>query len=193
MAFDYNVQNILVGLSHLYFAPAPEAYVADTVLYGQIPVVAPSNWKYVGAVEDGVTQGFSRDTQAHHIENQSSEVLRTVTASTITIACSLAENTLENMKLSYGGGAITQTAAAVGQPGKRRLTLSDNLDFLSVILEGLNPQGFYRRYYIPRLTSTASVETANRRAEAKKLLPVTLTASCEITRIFVDDMVAAAL
>ena len=196
MPYDYNVKNILVGLAHLYYAPAvpvAEPYVADTVLLGQIPVAPPSNWRYIGAVEEGVQQAFSRATQEHNIENQSSAVLRTVTSSTIEISTSLVEQTMENMKLAYGGGTITQTAAAVGQPGKRRLTLSDELDFLSVILEGKNPEGFYRRYYIPRVVSTANVETNNRRAEAKKLLPVTLTAVCEITEIFVDDMVAAAL
>jgi hypothetical protein len=189
MAPTRDVTNVLVGISWLYLAPGDTAMVADSVAYGGT-WTAP--WTYVGATEEGVSQSFERDINFHRIEEQSSPVAVTVNESTISISTNLAEHTLENMKTSFGGGEIVTTAAGTGQIGKKTLTLSDELDFLAVGLEGKNPEGFFRRLYIPRVVSVASVETAHRRSETKKLLPVTLQAVCDISEIEIVDMTAVA-
>lgn len=187
---QYNVENVLVGVAYLYFAPGNTAYVEDAVGFGEVDTVDP--WAYIGATEEGVTQGSERELNRHMIEEQSSPAFITVASTTVSVSTSLAEYTLQNMKLSYGGGTITQTAAATGTPGKARLNLSDELEELAIILEGKNPEGFYRRYYIPRALSVASVETAHRRSESKKLLPVTFESISDISDVFIDDMTAAA-
>lgn len=190
MAPQKDVTRVLVGLAYLYIAPKNTAREPDSTAAG---TEWGTPWDYVGSTEEGVNQSWERDVNMHRVEEQSSPVRITVNTSTLSISTSLAEHTLENMKTAFGGGTITKTAAATGQPGKSVLVLSDTLDELAVGLEGVNPEGFFRRLYIPRVVSTATVETANRRSEAKKLLPVTLQAVCDISEIRVDDKTAAAL
>lgn len=185
-----DLTQVLVGVAYLYVAPGSTNPVADTVAFG---AQFPTPWKYVGSTDEGVQQGFDRDLTFHRVEEQSSPARVTINSSTISISTSLAEHTIENLKLALGSGTMTTVAPATGVVGKKTLTLSEDLDELAVTLEGKNAAGFWRRYYVPRVLSVASVEIANRRSEAKKLLPVTLQAICDINQIRVDDMTAAAL
>lgn len=190
MAPTKDVTKVLVGIAYLYLGPKNTALPAETVEYeGDWG----ADWTYVGSTEEGVSQSFERDTNMHRVEEQSSPVRVTINTSTISVSTSLAEHTLENMKTAFGGGAITKQAAGTGTIGKSTLTLSDTLEELAVGLEGKSPEGFFRRLYIPRVVSTATVETAHRRSEGKKLLPVTLQAICDIAEIKVVDKTAAAL
>lgn len=190
MAPQKDVTAVLVGVSWLYIAPGNTALVGDEVAYG---AEWEDPWRYGGATEEGVSQSFERDVNYHRIEEQTSPVRVTINESTISISTSFAEHTLENMKTAMGGGRITKTAAGSGQPGKSILTFQDDLEEFAVGLEGKNPEGFWRRFYIPRVVSVATVETAHRRSESKKLLPATFNAICAIEEIGVHDMTAEAL
>lgn len=186
MAPDVHIDKILVGLTHVYYAPFGTAEVADTIPFeGNWGV----NWAYVGAVNEGVTQNFERDLQNHYVENIPSEVDVTVNTSSLSYAMALAEYTLENMKVANGGGTITEVAATATTPRKRRLRFSNRLDKMVLGMEGRSPDdGSFYRWFVPKVISAESVETEHRRSENKSVLPVTFRAICDMEDVHVDEI-----
>lgn len=180
---------VLIGTVHLYVAPADTAMPADTVEYGG---AWGASWRFPGATEEGVNFAFERDTNMHYVEEQPTPVAVTVGNSQFRVETALAEATLDNLKLAFGGGTLTTQASGVGVIGKSTLALSDTLDELAVGLEGLNPAGFFRRVYIPRVVSVATVEVANRRNESKQTYNVQLQSICRMNEIQVIDKTAVA-
>lgn len=182
--------NVLTGQATLYTAPVGTAYPADTVAEG---VAWSSPWVHVGATEEGVSLAVGSDTVDIRIEEQSIPVDVLMNTRNIRVLCALSEDTVENMKLAYGGGTIASTAAAVGQPGKKTLTLSDTLDKLACGFEGVSPQGFWRRVRIPKIVSIADVTSAYRRAANNRAYAVELRAICAPSEIQIVDKTAAAV
>lgn len=189
MAPTRTITNVLVGPATLYLGPEAEAMPADSVMLGGD---WGANWMHPGYTDEGLTFNFERDTEMHRVEEQSSPAVVTVNESELMIAVAFAEDTLENMKFAYGGGTITETAAGSGQIGKKTLRLSDQLEVLALGFEGKNPQGFYRRVYIPRVVSVGSVETPYRRSDSKRMYPAEFQAICAIEDIQIVDMTAEA-
>lgn len=185
-----DTSNILVGFAFLHVAAADEPAPADTVAHGGDP---GGNWRYTGATEEGWSLGFEREVNDHFVEEQSASVFTTPGNGALTLSGSLAEVTLENMLLALGGGSLATQAAASGVIGKKTLTLSDQYDSYAVLLDGLNPEGFFRRVYIPRARSVASLEVAFRRNEQKQLFNVTLTSNSALDDIIIVDKTANAL
>ena len=183
------ITNVLVGLATMYYAPTGTPQAADTVALGE-NWGAP--WVHPGYSEEGLKFSFDRSTDDHNVEEQSNPVLVTIKSSDFTVGISLAEDTLENIKLAYGGGAVTTQASAVGVIGKKTLKLSDTLDQLAIGFEGVNPAGFWRRVYIPRVVSTGKVETDFRRSDSKRMYPAEFHAVCAMQDIVITDMTAAA-
>lgn len=192
MAAVKDVTKVIVGLGNLYVAEYPTVYpqgVAGAIIpYGG---ELGEEWRYIGASEEGVSQSFERDIADHRVEEQSAVVLQTINTSSISYTASLAEHTLENMMLSFGTGAIETVTGATGGT-IRRLRFSDDLNYMALCFEGKGPDGKFYRYYVPRVSSTATSETSHRRSETKKLLPLTLTAVCEMNDVFVDEITPAA-
>jgi hypothetical protein len=189
MAPDKKITNVIVGTGNIYVAEFPTEPPEQSVPFGGD---YPADWIYPGLTEEGVSQSFERDVSDHRVEEQSSVALQTVNTSTISYTLSLAEHTLENMLLSFGTGSIETVTGTPAGVTVRRLRFSDELNYFSLSFEGKAPDGAFYRYYIPRVSSTATSETSHRRSEAKKLLPVTLTAVCDMADIFVDEIKAAA-
>ncbi len=191
-----NTGNVMVGVAQLYVAPfgqatpgEPEPMVANSVLLG---TAWGGNWVAMGATEQGVKVTVAPKTTDILVEEQMTPALVTVDSMDISVATTFSEDTLANMKIAYGGGAITTVAPGVGVPGTSELALADSLELLSVGFEGVNPFGFYRRYYLPKVVSVASVDTSYRRAAAARLYPVNLRAICDPATIAVIDMTAVA-
>lgn len=187
-------ENVLVGIATLWYAPVdpitgPEPMPADTIGEG---VDWAGNWIAPGATDQGVKITKAPKTQDITIEEQGTPALVTIDSTDVSIDTSLAEDTLANMALAYGGGTITTVAAGASQVGKSTLTLADNLALLSVGFEGINVDGFWRRVYIPKVLSVASVDTTYRRAAAARLYPVTLRAICAPSDIVVVEKTAEA-
>ncbi len=186
----HDVTNVLVGLARPYTAPTGTAMVPDSLATGEL---WPSPWVYSGATTEGLTLGGDRDINDIRIEEQSTPAQRLVTSSTITIGFTASEDTLATMRLAIGGGTITTQAAAAGVIGKETLRLSDDLELLAAGFEGRSKQGFWRRVYIPRVSSTASLEVTYRRAESQRSYEVTLSALCPMNEITIVNMTALAL
>ena len=149
-------------------------------------------WVHPGLTNEGVTFNFERDLNFHRVEEQSSPVFVTVNESTMNFASALAEDTLENLLLSMGGGTIEETAAGTGQPGMSTFTPSDDLDIIAVGFEALNAFGFYRRAYLPRAVSVENVELPYRRSEDKRMFGATFQSMSDMAAIRIKDKTAAA-
>jgi hypothetical protein len=185
-----DIKKVMIGTVALYLAPADTAPPADTVpLNGDWGSV----WKHPGFTEEGVNFTFDRDVEDHYVEEQSNPALKTVSESDFQIEVGFVQDVLDNMLYAFGGGQITKVAAATGVVGTTTLKLSDNLNFMALGFEGKNPEGFWRRLYIPRVVATGSVETEFRRNEQKRVYPAEFHAVCRMDEIIWKNMDAAAL
>lgn len=184
------VSRVLVGVAYLYTAPVGTAAPADTVAPGEL---WPSPWVYIGATEEGVTVAKGADIGTINIEESPLPVKRVTNETTFEMRFALSEDTVESMKLAYGGGVITTISAATGVAGKKRLILSSTLTELAAGFEGVNSNAFPRRVVVPRVNSAADVETAYRRAANNRSYPTTLGAVCLPEDIVIDDWTALPL
>lgn len=182
--------NVLVGAASMWTAPAGTPMVPDA----QAPGVAwPAPWVNPGFTEQGLTLNVNPNLQDINVEEQSTPVAVLVASKLVEIDVAFSEDTIENMKLSYGSGLIATVAAAVGITGKKTLSLSDTLDRLAVGFEGLNSFGFWRRAYFPTVLSVGSVQTVYRRAANNRSYPAKFRVISDPSQIQIVDKTANAL
>ena len=184
-----DVTKVLVGVATLYTAPTGTAIPADTVAEGAVA----SPWIMAGATEEGVSLINGTDTVDIRIEEQSTPARVLINTRNARVTVALSEDTIDTMKLSYGGGTKAVQAPATGVPGVTTLSLSDNLDEISVLLEGLNGFNFWRRIYIPRAVSVADVTTTYRRAANNRSYTAEIRAICPSQDIKIREKTAAAV
>ncbi len=166
---EYHRENVLVGRAALRLAPYdPDDIPALPAL--DVPINGPwgSEWTPVGATEEGVTLAFSRSTEQIRVEEAAIAVDERTTEITMSVNCSLSEDTLATMRLAFGGGALTTVAATATDPGIRRLVISSELEQFSLGMEGQNEFGLWRRVRIPIVLSVADAEAQYRRASAPR-------------------------
>jgi hypothetical protein len=189
-----DLTKVVVGTGFMWTAPAPlrvpEPMPADTISYG---ADWAGLWKYIGGTIGGVAVSAAPKMVSINIEEQSSDVDTKVDTQTIKVTAELSEETVNNLKLSFGGGIVTTVAAASGIIGKSTLALSDNKDLLSVGVDLLNSFGFFTRYYVPIVRSTGTLNVKMLRAKAQRSYMLELTAICPINQIQIVTMTAAAL
>lgn len=182
--------NVLVGTALLYVAPygsAGEPMPADTIALGS---AWGGNWVAMGGTQQGVKITVNPKTIDIMIEEQMTPAQVVVDTEDIRVDTTLSEDIIANMKLAYGGGTIVTQAPTVSLIGKTTLTLADSLDLLSVGFEARNSFGLFRRVYIPKVVSIATVATDYRRAAVQRLYPVTLRAICDPTLITIEEQTA---
>lgn len=126
-------------------------------------------WTAVGASESGATMRFSRSTNDITIEEQMNPTDIATTAVDPRLEITLSEDTLETMKLAYGGGTITTVAPTATSPGYRELQVAEEIEHLTIGLEGINAKTKWRRVLWLDVLSVADVETSYRRAETQRL------------------------
>lgn len=193
----YNADNVVVGHAMLMLTPWIKGTVA-ALPADVTPLFAPANAAWVSWVSAGATnEGFKVNVETSvtqiTIEEQSTPVGETVESKAIGIEAVLAESTMESMKYAWGGGAITATAAASAQPGKETMSLTDDVQYYTAVLETRNYNGMARRIYIPKGSMTGSGEVTFRRAADKQMFPVRLASLCKPSEIVIVDILAAAL
>jgi hypothetical protein len=172
---------VFVGGVLLYTGPVGTAVPPEPNATPGLAVGAPwpSPWLHAGATEEGVSLAVGSNTVDHFIDEQGEPVLITVGTSNIRILSSLSEDTLETMRLAYGGGVITTAT------GKKTLKLSDELEVMTAGLDGVAPGGFARRIVIPRVVSVADVTTPNRRSAANRIYGVELRCLSKRSDIYI--------
>lgn len=200
MAGDfYDANNVVVGHAMLMLSPWSAADpVLDLATFDDVPLFTPDDPAWVDFVSAGATnEGFKVNVETSTtqitIEEQSTPVGETVESKAIGIEAVLAEATLESMRYSWGGGVITVTAAASGQPGKRSMRLSDDIEYFVGVLETRNFNGLARRLAVPKMSITGSGEVSFRRAADKQMFPIRAASLCKPSDIQVVDITAVAL
>jgi hypothetical protein len=191
----YDRKNILRGMAALWVA----SYNATT------PLTLPGNalplggdwkdatlgnvaWRAVGATESGVTMRFTRETTDIAIEEQVNPVDVATNTLDPRVECTLAEDTLETMMLAYGGGTITTIAPTSTAVGTQELTIAEEVQHLTLGMEGVNNKGYWRRVLFQDVLSVAEVETAYRRAESQRLYAVSFRLVSPISALKVREM-----
>lgn len=190
----YDADNVVVGEAMLMLTPwvkgAVKALPADLT-----PIFSPAHtnwldWVSAGATNEGFKVNVETSTTQITIEEQSTPVGETVESKAIGIEAVLAESTMQAMKYAWGGGVITTTAAGVGVYGKNTMTISDDTQYYTAVLESRNFNGMARRLYVPKASMTGSGEVSFRRAADKQMFPIRLASLCKPTDIQVVDLTA---
>lgn len=194
---QYQRKRIMAGQVQCYLAPynetSPAALPADTVALGGTWPSTPQVWTPIGATETGVNLLFRRSTQALMIEEQMTPVGVETTEIECKVEAVLAEDTLETMRVAFGGGTVTTQAAATGVIGKKTLVISSDLDHFALGLEGKDTFGFWRRVLVPDIVSIADVELNNRRAASLRLYKVSFWSLVKVEDMTFVEQTAAAL
>lgn len=191
----YDRKNVLRGMAALwvadYDATVPVGLPGDgLVLGGDWANVTTGNaaWKPVGATESGVTMRFTRETTDISIEEQVNPVDVATNTLDPRIECVLAEDTLNTMMLAYGGGSIVTTAPSSTAVGTQELSIAEEVEHLTLGMEGVNNKGYWRRVLFQDVLSVAEVETSYRRAETQRLYAVSFRLVSPISQLKVREM-----
>lgn len=199
MAGDlYNANNVVVGHAMLMLKPwLATDPILDLGTFDTVPLFSPNHatWAtYVsaGATNEGFKVNVETSTTQITIEEQSTPVGETVESKAIGIEAVLAESTMESMRYSWGGSAITVVAAGTGITPKRKMTLTDQVQYYVAVLETRNFAGYARRLGIPKVSLTGSGEVSFRRAADKQMFPVRAASLCKPTDVQVVDITGVA-
>jgi hypothetical protein len=177
----YDRKKVLTGPAQLWIqeldldAP-PELPEVTTALGADWP----SPWAVIGATREGVTVRFAREATDIRIEEQSTPVDQKTTSAGFTFTAQLSEDSLETMRIAYGGGEITTTAPTTTDPGYQTLVINDEVGHFAIGLESFGPPRTgvpvpWRRVLVGDVTSVAEVETPYRRADQQRVYPVTFS------------------
>lgn len=173
--------NILVGQATGYTGPVNEPMPALSVALGG---AWGGNWAYWGATDSGVSFGGTQNTNDIMIEEQPNPAAVTVQTADYSVSVTLAEDTLETMKLAFGGTLVVNAGAT---PPNKTLNFGVALNQYAVGFEGINPFGLARRFYLPGVVGFTQSQVAFRRAADKRMYAVTFRAICAPTSIQVQD------
>ena len=177
-------EKVFAGFADMYTAPRDTAKPADTVAYnGNFG----TDFTSIGATDEGVAVNFNVETQSHGVEEDPIPAYRVITSATFTFTAGLAEDTIESMALAYGVGEIVVAGA------KKSLVLSEELNELAVFFEAKVPGDKARRMYVPAVMSGGEVGTPYRRAESKRIYPVTFETVCALSDIEIYEVPVAGL
>ena len=195
----YTRKNVIRGMAQLWTRPQDDTATLpanDLAIGGDWADAVKGNiaWTPIGASASGATVRFSRSTNDITIEEQINPVDIATTSVDPRIEVTLAEDTLETMKLAYGGGTITTVAPATGVPGYRELTIAQDISHLTLGLEGENtktPTGSnvrqWRRILMLDVLSVADVETSYRNAETQRLYAVSFRLVSPISSMLIRE------
>lgn len=192
----YTRKNVVRGVAALWTRPQDDTATLpanDLPLGGDWADATKGNplWTPIGASESGATMRFSRSTNDINIEEQLNPVDIATTAVDPRIEMTLSEDTLETMKLAYGGGTITTVAPTATMPGYRELQIAQDISHLTLGLEAVNAKGEtvggWRRVLWLDVLSVADVETSYRNAETQRLYAVSFRLVSPITSVIVRE------
>lgn len=194
----YTRKNVIRGMAQIWVRPQDDTATlpSNTLALGgdwSAPATGNVNWSAIGASQSGATVRFSRSTNDITIEEQINPVDIATTSVDPRIEVTLAEDTLETMKLAYGGGTITTVAPQTGIPGYRELTIAQDIDHLTLGLEGMNTKTQWRRILMLDVLSVADVETSYRNAETQRLYAVSFRLVSPITSMLIREWNLAGL
>jgi hypothetical protein len=193
----YDNNNVVVGQAVMWLTPwitpTPKPLVADATALFNVAVWEAAGWVAAGATNEGFKATIETSTTSITIEEQSTPVGMTIDGKNIHFDAALAEDTMTNYQMAWGGDTIVAAAAASAIPGTQKMPLLDDIKFWTAALEMKNQYGFARRIYLKKAVITGSGDTSFRRAADKRLHPISVASVCKPSEIQIVDIVAAAL
>lgn len=194
----YDANNVVVGHAVLWIAPWVVGTPAKTLVPDSTPLFdvttwETAGWKGAGATNEGFKVNVETSTTTVTIEEQSTPVDETIEGKTLNIEAALAEDTMQVLQWTWGGGTIVTAAASAGVPGTDKMSLANSITYVTAALEMRNFKGFARRLYIPKMSISGSGEVSFRRSADKRTHPVRLGSLVAPSLIQIVDITAAAL
>jgi hypothetical protein len=164
-------------------------YDANNVVVGHaVGYLAP--WVAAGATNEGFKVNVDVSTTTITIEEQATPVAEQVESKNMTFEAALVEDTMDTIRLSWGGGTIVSAAATPTTPGTQKMTLSDQTLYYTWAMEMRNFRGFARRIYVPKVSITGSGDVNFRRAADKRAYPMRVVSLCKPSEIQIVDITA---
>lgn len=174
-------ENLLMGPVDVYHGAFGAAEPADAE-------VAPGvGWTDLGGTDGGVTLTLGQTFTPMTVDQVAMAVDSRLTDETITVATSLAEATLDNLRRARNAVADAATEYEFGG----ELVTNSSPNYSAILLKGLAPEGTPRLVVIRRCLSTESIGIPFQK-DAKTVFPVTWTAyfvSSSVRAVRVDDTV----
>jgi hypothetical protein len=151
---------VLVGTGTIYIAPVGEAFPTNPA------TAVAGNWEDPGYSTEGWTFAVDRTFEDVLVAEEVDPLRVLKTAQTIEIRGTLAQASLENLEIAFGGGAIADDTPSAGF---RTYTppASDSFDEFAVLFRTEAPPGDgteFRDIQAPRAIATGAVEMQHAKA-----------------------------
>lgn len=164
MAAGGNSDNISLGPGRLYYAPYGTAEPTSA------SAAVPSAWKIVGYTEEGTSVSTDITSQRVEVAEEFDAVANLVTGRVTTVTFAMAEAMVSKLAFALGAGATrTDNAQKFEFPAPDAMVDIMLLwDFKDDPTDADN-----RRWIFRKCRPSGTIEIANRKAPAKRTIPVT--------------------
>lgn len=157
-----DVTEVLVGAGTLYTAPQGEAFPTN-------PSTAPAgNWVEIGYSEAGWTVEADKTLEDVLVAEEVDPIATFKTAQSIRVTGEMAQASLPNLELAFGGGTFQVDTPAAGFDTYTPPT-SDTFEELSVLLRTVAPgnTAWFRDWQFPRSAAAGAVAAQHTKAPQK--------------------------
>lgn len=135
-------------------------------------------WTPVGATDQGWKYTTNKSTTQIQIEEQSTPVSETINTQAVTFEGALSEDISRTIALAMNG-LVSNVAAAVGNPAYDNIVLTDTVLYYAVTLVTQHFNGMPRWIYAPKCSQLSNASVDFRRANAKRMYPVSFATLCQ--------------
>lgn len=167
-----SVTNLTMGPGELYHAPFDTAEPADAEVSNRIPETSVSgDWADLGGTNGGVTLELSLDYTELEVDQIVDIVGRRLTKREMKLNTSLAETTLDNLKIANNGGTIT-TGSGFATFDPKMDTSAATPEYIALIFDGVNGGDSRRRRVIARRVLSVAGIGQEYSKDSQTLFPV---------------------
>jgi hypothetical protein len=167
------ISDVLIGTGVLYAANKGTAFPgADSTTATEWAEIA-SGWSDVGYSEDGWTLEYDKSFEDIMVAEEIDPIKSVKTAQEIRITGTLAQASLTNLNLAFGGGTLDEDDTAYGDGYDTLVppaTTGFNEKSLLLVTEGAS--GAIRHFQIPRAVNVGAFSMAHQKAPQKVLIAV---------------------
>jgi hypothetical protein len=178
-----HANKIIVGPARILIAPLG---TTEPVISAD-PVVWDAAWKEVGYTDDGLQFAYNPTFKDTTVDEEMAPIDSFLNGETATLACKMAEPTLDNLAYAISASTKTTVVAATGVPGTTKVAFgSGDRVFMMVGFEGLAPAGAlvskpWRIFVGHKAIAKGNVTLAMKRAD-KTIIPVTFNLFADSTK-----------
>jgi hypothetical protein len=167
-----SVTNLTMGPGEIYWGEYGATEPADADVSNRIPDTSVSGeWTDLGGTNGGVTLELSLDYTELEVDQIVDIVGRRLTKREMKINTSLAETTLENLRLANNGGTIT-TGSGFKSFAPKMDTSAATPEYIALIFDGVNGDNSRRRRVIARRVLSVAGIGQEYSKDSQTLFPV---------------------